>query len=71
MMFHLYTKLYITINQFHSQKVHPEIKKAHYFSHGCAGQCKYKKHFLNLCIHKIEFNVDCVWNVFATSHGTL
>ena len=30
---------------------------------------KNKKHFLNLCLHKIGFNVDCVWNFFATSPG--
>ena len=39
------------------------------FSDGCAGQYKNKKHFLNLHLHKIDFNVDCVWNVFVTSHG--
>ena len=51
------------------QKVNPEIKKVHYFSDGCAGQYKNKKHFLNLCLHKIDFKVDCFWNFFATSHG--
>ena len=47
---------------FIKQEVNPEIKKVHYFSDGCAGQYKNKKHFLNLCFHKIDFNVDCVWN---------
>ena len=41
------------------QRVNPEMKKVYYFSDGCAGQYKNKK----------TFNVDCVWNVFATSHG--
>ena len=54
---------------FIKQKVNPEIEKVHYFSDGCAGQYKNKKHFLNLCLHKKDFNVDCVWNFFATSHG--
>ena len=54
---------------FIKQKVNPEIEKVHYFSDGCAGQYKNKKHFLNLCLHKMDFNVDCVWNFFATSHG--
>ena len=54
---------------FIKQKVNPEIEKVHYFSDGCAGQYKNKKYFLNLCLHKMDFNVDCVWNFFATSHG--
>ena len=54
---------------FIKQKVNPEIKKVHYFSDGFAGKYKNKKHFLNLCRHKIDFNVDCVWNFFATNHG--
>ena len=51
------------------QKVNPEIEKVHYFSDGCDGQYKNKKLFLNLCPHEMDFNVDCVWNFFATSHG--
>ena len=54
---------------FIKQKVNPEIEKVHYFSDGCAGQYKNKKHFLNLCLQKMDFNVDCVWNFFGTSHG--
>ena len=46
-----------------------KVSKIHYFSDGCAGQYKNKKHFLNLCMHKSDFLIDCAWNFFATSHG--
>ena len=46
-----------------------KISKVHYFSDGCAGQYKNKKHFLNLCHHKEDFSMECEWNFFATSHG--
>ena len=53
-----------------NKKLIQKLKKyIHYFSDGCAGQYKKEKHFLNLCLHKIDFNVDCVWNFFATSHA--
>ena len=51
------------------QKVNPDIEKVHYLSDGFDGQYKNKKHFLNWCPHEMDFNVDCVWNFFATSHG--
>jgi hypothetical protein len=41
----------------------------HSFSDGCAGQYKNCKNFLNLCYHKEDFGIDCIWNFFATSHG--
>jgi len=47
----------------------PNCKKIHYFSDGCAGQYKNRKHFYNLCFHASNFAVNCEWNFFATSHG--
>ena len=49
--------------------LNPSVKTIHYFSDGCAVQYKNCKHFINLCHHANDFSVDCVWNVFATSHG--
>ena len=45
------------------------FKTIHYFSDGCAGQYKNRKHFYNLCFHASDFAVNCEWNFFATSHG--
>ena len=45
------------------------LEKVHYFSDGCAGQYKNCKNFINLCHYKDDFNLECVWNFFATSHG--
>ena len=45
------------------------VEKVFYFSDGCAEQYKNCKIFLNLCFHKNDFNVDCEWNFFETSHG--
>ena len=47
----------------------PQIKSIHYFSGGCAGQCKNYKAFLNLCHHKSVFNNDVTWAFFATNYG--
>lgn len=47
----------------------PTLKKVHYFSDGCAGQYKNRYNFINLCHHKNDFELDCEWNFFATSHG--
>ena len=47
----------------------PSINTIHYFSDGCAGQYKNRKHFYNLCHHADDFSVKCKWNFFATSHG--
>lgn len=30
---------------------------------------KTKKNFLNLCHHKVDFNIEAEWHFFATSHG--
>lgn len=47
----------------------PNLVKVHYFSDGCAGQYKNRYNFINICHHKQDFNLDCEWNFFATSHG--
>ena len=47
------------------------ISKVYYFSDGCAGQYKNCKHFLNLCFHLHDFDINCKWNFFATTHGKL
>ena len=49
--------------------INPNITKIHYFSDGCAGQYKNCKNFLNICLHKNDFGLQCNWNFFATSHG--
>src|SRR5258705_10626136 len=36
---------------------------------GCAGQYKNRFNFINICHHSFDFNLDCEWNFFATSHG--
>ena len=33
------------------------------------GQYKNRYNFINICYHKIDFDIDCEWNFFATSHG--
>ena len=47
----------------------PGLKKIHYFSDGCGGQYKNKFNFINVCSHADDFQVQCEWNFFATSHG--
>ena len=47
----------------------PEIKKIHYFSDGCPNQYKCRQNFVNLKHHKGDFDIECEWNFFATSHG--
>ena len=47
----------------------PHVKSVHYFSHGCGGQYKKFKNFVNLCKHKEDFGLSAVWTFFATSHG--
>ena len=51
------------------QHIRDRLKKAHYFSDGCAGQYKNCKNVINLYHHKDDFNLECVSNFFATSHG--
>ena len=55
--------------QYIKENIIANVKKAHYFSDGCAGQYKNCKNFINLCMHQNDFSVDCVWTFFATSHG--
>ena len=47
----------------------PHIRFIHYFSDGCTAQYKNYKNFMNLCYHKVEFDLDASWSFFATSHG--
>lgn len=47
----------------------PSLKSIEYFSDGCAAQYKNCKNFLNLCMHKFDFDIDASWSFFATSHG--
>ena len=47
----------------------PQIKSVDYFIDGCAGQLKNYKAFLNLCHQKPDFDIDAIWEFFATSHG--
>eukprot|EP00731_Ephydatia_muelleri_P035604 Em0140g7a len=44
-------------------------QKIIYVSDGCAAQYKNCKHFLNLCLHLVDFGVPAEWHFFATSHG--
>ena len=47
----------------------PELIKIYYFSDGCTGQYKNRFNFINLCYYKMDFDVECEWHFFATSHG--
>ena len=47
----------------------PQVTSVLYFSDGCSGQYKSFKASLNLCHHKIDFQLDAEWGFFATSHG--
>ena len=44
------------------------IKKANYYSDGCADQYKNCKNFINICMHHRDFFVDCTWTFSATSY---
>ena len=47
----------------------PTLQTVHFFTDGCAGQYKNRKTMYNLCQIKDEFNLEAIWNFFATSHG--
>jgi hypothetical protein len=47
----------------------PAPKKFYYFSDGAVSQFKNKNNFININYHHHDFNIDCEWNFFATSHG--
>lgn len=48
---------------------HPQVKKVHYFTDGCAAQYKNRKSFKNLCEHYNDFSIHAEHSFFATSHG--
>jgi hypothetical protein len=45
------------------------LKKTVYFSYGSTAQCKNRKNFPNLTLHKEDFRVPAAWHFFVTSHG--
>ena len=47
----------------------PGLKKIHYWSDGCAAQYKNRFNFVNICSHHDDFEVECDWHFFGTSHG--
>ena len=47
----------------------PELSKIYYYSDGWAGQYKNRSNFINLCYHKMDFDVECEWHFFSTSQG--
>ena len=51
------------------KECHPNIKKIHYFTDGSSAQYKNRYNFSNICKHKQDFELDCEWHFFATSHG--
>ncbi|CAH0556044.1 unnamed protein product [Brassicogethes aeneus] len=53
----------------HIKEELPDLQYIHYFSDGSSAQYKNYKNFINLCLHKKDFNVPAEWNFFATSHG--
>ena len=55
--------------KFAKYSISNNVKRCLYFSDGCAGQYKNCKNFMNLCLHKKDFQIDCSWSFFATSHG--
>lgn len=63
---HLFQRMMI---DFLKQKRPSQPQKIHYFSDGAASQYKNKYNFLNLCFHKVDFDVEAEWNFFASSHG--
>ena len=59
--------LWATID-FTKNELNLHLQLIHYFSDGCTAQYKNCKQFLNLCHHKEDFLIDCLWNFFAISH---
>ena len=64
----MYKVLQATID-FMKNELNLQLQLIHYFSDGCAAQYKNCKNILNLCHHKEDYLIDCMWNFFATSHG--
>jgi hypothetical protein len=50
------------------QKV-PGLAKVHYFSDGASAQYKNCFNMMNVSHHFDDFDVNCEWHFFATSHG--
>ena len=51
------------------KQLNSSVEIIHYFSDGCSKQYKCCKNFLNLSLHKTEYQIDAKWHFFATSHG--
>lgn len=47
----------------------PQLESITIFTDGCTGQFKSKYMMSNLCHFQQDFNLQCEWNFFATSHG--
>jgi len=47
----------------------PDVNKIFYFSDGAPQHFKNKKNFLNLILHREDFNINTEWHFFATAHG--
>ena len=39
-----------------------ELSKIYYYSDGCAGQYKNRFSFINLCYHKMNFDIEWEWH---------
>ena len=51
------------------EKISDKITKIRYFSDGCAGNIKIVNILLICAFMKLDFNYNCEWSFFATSHG--
>ncbi|KAJ8669555.1 hypothetical protein QAD02_000814 [Eretmocerus hayati] len=47
----------------------PLLRRMTNMTDRAAGQYKNRHNFHNLCLHKLDFNVDAKWHFSATSHG--
>lgn len=47
----------------------PHLESVTIFTDGCTAQFKSKYMMSNLCYFQQDFNLQCEWNFFATSHG--
>jgi hypothetical protein len=61
--------LYQTMFINHLKTKLPNINKIFYFTDGAPSQYKNRKNFANICNHYADFNIEVVWNYFASSHG--
>lgn len=51
------------------KRKYPHLASVAIFTDGCTGQFKSKYVMSNLCYFQQDFNLQCEWNFFATSHG--